>query len=436
MKKTLFLMITIVLLGFFLRFYNLTVWPREGATFDEYAWTWQGINLIEKGVPISWSPLPAYTNFQHITYRTVHFRIVKPYLEHPPLFGLVAGISSYLFGGKDMYHVTIQNIRPLALIMGTFSILLVFLLSLELFNQKTAFYAGLLYATIPTIAIGSRITQNENFLIPMWLLSVYCIAKFFHTKKSIWKIVGISFACVLIFAKLPWGAAPLSLVLIFLYYRKYKDALITLIASFGMLIALFLYGWYYDISLFVNLLLFQSVRYDLNFGSIFALFQKPYLVDRFYTDGWIYFGWFTVPLLFLSNLKSKIFIVAPLISYFIIYLAGIPDEAGHGWYRYPFYPFLAISIALFLTTHFKKNALFTFVFLSIVGSSLLNNTFGYVFGFSYTVYRVSILSWLIPLSSYFINIPWLRRLGNTLNVFWFFLFIILNVISIILYNEQ
>ena len=92
----------------------------------------------------------------------------------------------------------------------------------------------------------------------------------------------------------------------------------------------------------------QLNRYDIYFTSIFALFQKPYLVDRFMTDGWIYFGWFAFILLLVRDLKKNYLIVLPLLSYFVVFLVGIPDEVGHGWYRYPFYPFLIMSTALFI----------------------------------------------------------------------------------------
>src|SRR3989304_5421988 len=91
-KKNLFLsaILVVLILGFFLRSNNLYAWPRKGATFDEYAWTWQGINLIKNGIPISWSPHPQYTDKKLVIYQDTAFYVVKPYLEHPPVFGLVA----------------------------------------------------------------------------------------------------------------------------------------------------------------------------------------------------------------------------------------------------------------------------------------------------------------------------------------------------------
>src|SRR3989344_2897814 len=176
----------VLFLGLYLRNDKLYTWPREGATFDEYAWTWLGINLIQKQIPISWSPHPQYSNREFLIYRKTSFFIVKPYLEHPPLFGILAGSFAILNGAKDMYDVDIKTIRPLSLALGLISIVLLFLLVKEIYDKRTALIASLLYATIPTIVIGSRIVQNENFFIPMWLLALLFTSKYLKNKKSIY----------------------------------------------------------------------------------------------------------------------------------------------------------------------------------------------------------------------------------------------------------
>src|SRR5437667_204031 len=98
-----FFLFVIVCLGFSLRYYSYASLPRNGETFDEFAWTWLEINIIQEHMPISWSSQPQYTNKKHLIYQGAAFWIVKPYLEHPPLFGLVAGTSALLNGAHDMY---------------------------------------------------------------------------------------------------------------------------------------------------------------------------------------------------------------------------------------------------------------------------------------------------------------------------------------------
>ncbi len=438
LNKKLFLILSLVLvflLGFFLRYNNLYTWPREGATFDEYAWTWQGMNLIQNGVPASWSPHLIYTDAKYITYRKAAFRIVTPYLEHPPLFGLIAGSFALLNGAKDMYHIDLKTIRPLALVLGLASILLVYLLVNELYDPKTALVSSLLYATIPTIVIGSRIVQNENFFIPMWLLALFFVSKYLRTKKIIYRTLCGVICGLLILAKIPWIAAAGSIILIFMYHKKYQDVFKFLMIVVPIALLYIVYGFYYDSHLFINLFGFQLNRYDIGFTSLFALFQKPYLVDRFLTDGWIYFGWFAI-LLLLTDIKKHYVILFAFLSYFVIFLAGIPDESGHGWYRYPFYPFLTIATALFIKEYFSKNPILTFLFLVIVGSTLLQMTWGATLGFSYIVLRLVIVGWGLSLTPLFLPFKSIPKVAKFSNYAWLTIFIVLNIIASMLYNEQ
>ena len=430
------IIVLILLLGFFLRSNNLSTWPRQGATFDEYAWTWQGISLIKNHVPTSWSPHPEYKNYKDVIYQKTHFRIVTPFLEHPPVFGLVAGSFAILNGVQGIYDLHFYDIRPLALILGMLSLILLYLLVKEIYDKKTALVASLLYATVPTVVIGSRIVQNENFFIPLWLLSLFLISKFIKTKNPWLRNLAALICGLLILAKIPWVAGGISIVIIFLSLKKYKDIVKFLAIAIPIGLLYFVYGFYFDRELFLSLLSLQAQRYDLTFNSIYALFQKPYLVDRFYTDGWIYFGWFSVVLLFLKDFKKNIFVSAPILAYFLIFLSGIPDEAGHGWYRYPFYPFLIISTAIFLKDYFLKNWLLTFFFLVFVGTSLFQLTWATVFGFSYIIFRIAIIGWSVSLLPLFFNKKPVVKLATFMSIFWLGSFILMNIWSIFLYNEQ
>ena len=435
-KITSIVLLSLVLvLGFILRSHNLYTWPREGATFDEYAWTWLGINLIQKQTPISWSSQPQYENREHVIYRKAAFFLVKPYLEHPPVFGLVAGGFALLNGARDMYDIDLKTIRPLALTLGLLSIILVFFLAKEIYDKKTAIFASLLYATIPTIVVGSRIVQNENFFIPMWLLALLFTSKYLKTKNSLYRNTAAVICGLLILSKVPWIAAAVSIALIFLYLKKNKDLFkfIAIVIPIGLLFLV--YGLYWDTKVFIDLWGLQLNRYDISFSSIYALFQKPWLIDRFYLDGWIYFGWLAF-LLLLIDIKKHYFIIFALLSYFVIFLTGIPDEAGHGWYRYPFYPFFIISVAIFVRNYFVRNPVLSFMFLVLVGTTLFQNAWAVTFGFSYFIFRLLIIGWGLSLIPLFLPFKPLIRISKFASYSWFVIFIALNIWTVILYNEQ
>jgi len=55
---TVLAIIGVMLIGMLLRGNQYATWPRLGATFDEFAWVWQGMSIIKDGMPRSWSYHP------------------------------------------------------------------------------------------------------------------------------------------------------------------------------------------------------------------------------------------------------------------------------------------------------------------------------------------------------------------------------------------
>ena len=407
--------------------------PRHGATFDEFAWTWLGINLIQKHTPISWSSQPQYNNRFHLRYQGAAFWIVNPYLEHPPLFGLVAGSFALISGAKDMYDVTLTKIRPLAIILGAFSIFMVFLLSKEIYGKAVGLLSALLYATVPTIVIGSRIVQNENFLIPLWLSSLYLILKYLKSGKKRFRNAAGILAGLLSLAKVPWLVVGLSLCLILSFRGKWKDAFLIGGITVSIFSTFIIYGLLIDKELFLNLWKLQLARYDISYAGFFSIFKDPLLADRYYLDGWILFGWFSV-LLLMRDLKKNFIILIPFIAYFVTFIFAIPAEPAHGWYRYPFYPFLIIATSVAIYEEFKKISMISIFFCVLVGLTLLSNFWQNTFGFSYSVYRFFILFCTVPV----LIILWKNIKGKFPILFllsWLILFIIFNIAEVLSYIE-
>lgn len=426
------LLIGILILGFVLRYHHFREIPRHGATFDEFAWTWLGINIINDGVPKSWSSQPQYSHREHLIYQGAAFWIVTPYLEHPPLFGLVAGSFAKLRGVDTMYELTLAKIRPLSLLLGSYSILIVFLLTSVLYNRRAGLLAALFYASVPTVVVGSRLVQNENFFIPLWLTSLLFINYYLSSKNVLFRNFSILLVSLLPLAKVPWVVAGISVVLLLTYSNKWKDAIYTGISMVIFFSSFFLYGYLTDKNLFLALWGLQLARYDITFSGLFSIFTKPLLVDWYYLDGWIYFGWLAIFLLF-QDLKKYAFIILPFLSYLLIYVFAIPDEPSHGWYRYPFYPFLIISVALFIDKQILKPSLAIIIFLFLTGFSMLQNGWANMFGFSYLIYRGYIMLASIPV----FFIMWFKTFSKYSAYYIYLmiiLLIILNILSIMTVN--
>lgn len=430
-------LLIILIIGVVLRNHNLTTWPREGATFDEFAWTFQGLSIWEKGIPTSWSPHKAYTNrVEYYNPQGAHFTLVTPYLEHPPLFGLVAGGFAYGQGIRTFDDVTIAKIRPLALIMGVVSIYAVFLLSSTVYGISMGLIASGVYAIVPTIVIGSRIVQNENFFIPLFLFALYFAQKYLKDSSTRNLIAATLLSAMLPLAKIPWIAAPLAVIGMFMVSKKWKAALWVIAATALALGVWIIYGYMTDAVLFTNLWKLQLARYDMTFDSLFILFKDPVIVDRALVDGWIYFGWVAMALLLVKDVKKYLPIIFGFLAYLAVFVFAIPSEPLHGWYRYPFYPFLIIAIAVFLKEYFNKQYLITALFFILTGLSMLAGGWGRSLGFSYPVFRTYLVT--VALGALPGIFPRLekKRIFQWINIGLLLLVILLSVWTVLGYNEQ
>ena len=170
-----------------------------------------------------------------------------------------------------MFDVNLQTIRPLALILGVVSIGALFLLLKELYGEKTALLASLIYATVPTVVIGSRLVQNENFFIPLYLISLFFIFKFIRMHDNRYFLITAVICGLLMLAKIPWIAAGLGVGLILLYHKKYKHLLLLTGIVLSIFSVFLIYGSYFNQDLFINVWKFQLERYEMSFDSIFSI---------------------------------------------------------------------------------------------------------------------------------------------------------------------
>lgn len=445
MKKWLVVCVLILILfvGGALRKNNLDVWPREGATFDEFAWVYQGVSILNTGTPVSWSPHAAYTNkTEYFNPQGTHFVLVKPYLEHPPLFGLVAGTFAKMRGVQTFDDVTITKIRPLGLVMGLVSIVAVFLLASAVYGNGVGLLASGVYAIIPTVVIGSRLVQNENFFIPLFLFALYFAYKYIEesgkNKKLMTLNLGVTaLLCGLLpLAKMPWITASVAVTLMFLFEKKWKAAGIVLGTTLIFLAGWLIYGFSVAPALFSSLWKLQLARYDMAFDSLFILFRDPITADRLLVDGWIYFGWAAIIWLCTKDIKRNLPIVFGFLVYFAVFVFAIPSEPMHGWYRYPFYPFLAVAIAVFFKEHFNKNYLVTALSFVVIGLSMFAGSWGRVFGFSYPVFRTYLAVVAAGAIPGVVHDKKFEKISQCINYCLIGVILCLTIWTIVAYNEQ
>lgn len=375
------------------------LYPPVASTFDEFAYGWLGMSLLNTGIPTSWSFIPDYANgipknarlyfygntvmvnnivptyenfasfpkpVRHVQEIEVdkyksQFPIVQPYLEQPPLGGILISLPLIFSGKTGFDQASLFDLRKPFVYLGVLTTLLVILLADVWYGRPIALASGFLYATVPTILLGSRLALPENILTFFLLLEILLLEVYLKKKQKTFLFL----ACLLAFLSpliKPFG---LSLGLVGIAYfvlkqRDIKKALFFAAASFLAISAYAFYGISYDKNTFVSVLTYQSSRFFTG-PNIFLYKILIPKITKLFLDGWIFFGWLAVVVLSFQKTKHLSLLIG-LFGYLItIVLFGGED---FGWYRLPLYPFLMIA-AGFLVVELVKTANFfpTLIFL-------------------------------------------------------------------------
>ena len=144
----------IAFLGYFLRLQQFSSFPPVGDTEDEVKYAFNGLSLIQKKVPESWSWYDDYGDFSTLHIRNSNYRLVKPYFDDPPLFALLSGAYAIQKGMNTYEKVEAGALRWPMLKLGALNVFLLFILVYFVSGFWVALGAGLIYATVPTFVLG------------------------------------------------------------------------------------------------------------------------------------------------------------------------------------------------------------------------------------------------------------------------------------------
>lgn len=417
--------IFILVVSIILRLHNYETYPQRGATSDEYTYSFLGMSLIKNHIPISWSAFPVYKNRYDLTIRSLYFPIVYPYFDHPPLNGFLTGGLSLLMGQDTFEKVDLKTIRLVPIVLSFVSSIILFFLSLRLFNYKTALWALLIYSTTTIFVISGRIALSENLLTPLFLGSIYLFllwSKNISYKKAI--MLGI-------LSGLSFWTKELGIVVFFTLFYLFKSEriqlkpfLIFVIVSLSIISLYALYGAYYDWNLFVKIWSLQADR-EIGPQTLYMLLNNPILVNKPYADGWYFFGFLALFFALLDYKKNK-FVMVPAFFYFFLLLFSLTRHGEMGWYVIPLFPFMVIASARFLIEGIEKKSWVIFTFLLFVGFYELAFLFEENFGLVPMQFRMFLVVTFAPfiILQMFDKDVLFRKLANI----WFYLMILGNIV--------
>lgn len=384
------IILAITFLALIVRKNNYAEIPIAGQSTDEYSYSWVGLSLLKLGVPVGISGLPGYQN-QYYRYinidRFMQFlpsdplTINYPWMDHPPLLGLITGGYAYL-KGADVFEDTVTVfIRKPIILISTVSVLLVMVFCWLNFSFLTAVFSGLIYGTAPLIVLSGRMIQAENAIIPCFLLVMIFMSLFLKRNKDLWLILASIFAGIATLFKLTGVVCYIFIFFTLLkkHHRLNKnfinDLFFFLAVSLPISFLFVIYGSVYGLANFKNILFSNANRfYGIGPNLILELIRNQRLTQhKFLPEVWVISGWL-VTLAYIIKNPKKIINQLPIIailSYLITYIFF--GSQPYGWYTFIFWPFLIIILSNFLVSGFQKtkNLISVFLFsILILGANI------------------------------------------------------------------
>ncbi len=452
---TLLILVLILLFGNYLRNYNYSTVPHPGEVADEYVFAWAGLSLIKTGTPESWTGVAStypnhrqeYINVDQILEKDSTrppFSLVKPWFDKPLGFALLIGGYSYFKGAREYIETGVAIIRRPMIKIAIVTTILIFILGKMLFGKFVGLLAAVLFSTIPTMVISSRLALSENGYMPLMLGALILAILYIEKKKAIYWISASILSALAILFKLSGISVAIMLALLFLHYLKGKERLrITfwsLFISFLGFLAFVLYGAAIDWSTFYKVFVVQSnFLYGTGAEVIYSLIaQSKITANNFFTDGWITLGWISLIIVALSKFRkdkySKVITIAAF-SYMIVFIFF--GSEAYGWYRFPFYPFLIISIAKVIEMLYKTPNVLATLFLGLLPfGTLMHKLYG-IQGFQQFVPHLrlfTLLTLAVFTIPYFINKALSKKLARAYLIFILVLLIYLSAKTVLFYN--
>jgi len=349
------LLLGLVGLGILLRAWQYWYFPVAGETQDEVAWTLLGSSLLQTGTPISWSYFKGYQVMEVVVHQGAEFPLVKPAVDHPPLFALLPGMIQTFTGHFWKEIPSIKLVRFPLVLLGALNLSLftVWLLKAKL-KRVHVVTALLIAATAPSLVFLSRLVVSENLLVT-WLLLILIL----NTQEDdenqtsrgwrrwLWILVHAALPLTKI-SGIAIGLGSLATA----WYRKDKARFWSALDGLGVGVGLLmLYMAHYDFGLFWQVQTQQAQR-DTGLLSLFSTWLwEPTLVREVFADIWNQVGLIALLAVawLLPNLKkdeqcSLMAVLFLFMAQLAFLLLSVGEHTIHGWYRIVFWPLWAYVI--------------------------------------------------------------------------------------------
>ena len=359
------------LLALLTRAAHFDTYPR--VNMDETHNAWVGFNLIHEGTPSSWSWLPIYEK-NWVSWFSYEYPLVEKAFDHPPLLPVLSGAAATLLGADNMFDCSLPRIRPLMVLAGTLSVVVLFLAACELTNLRTAFLAAVLMATSPLVVFNSRLVKEDCLVQLFLLLALYTYLRNRQAQGATLHWLTGAFCGLAALSKVMGLAVGFALSAVALVERPGGRAASARILGLSLTIASFypLYGLLIDPDTYLRVVSHLWGPYSFeSLADKFLILPRLILQPRISAvtpliDGWILYGWVSIYLLFRHKTISTM-----LVAYLLLLMASLPSRLIWGFYIVPVLPLLCLAAAMHMRRSLMRQDLlsvFLFVGLSFLPS--------------------------------------------------------------------
>jgi len=257
----------------------------------------------------------------------------------------------------------------LPIFFNTLSIGLIILIGNNLFNRQIGLIAGAIYATMPFIVLGNRLSLTENLLIFLVVLALFVLVKFKNNQPL---LLGLISGLAILTKQTGW-ALPSSLIIISLCEKNKRQALMIFLISGLFFAAQLALVWYLDPGLKIFFNVSRELRTAHALGlpeAIPTLFRFPGIghKESIFLDGSLLLGLillFAAPFLSFTN-DQKLKTLAFPLTYLVFLVIGEGGQTWYGWHMFPLLPFTAMLLAWVFYDTYKNSDLGKLTVLSLV----------------------------------------------------------------------
>lgn len=293
------------------------------------------------------------------------FRMTEMFFDSPFLATLLIALPARFYGYTGFSQIPQMLVRVPAFMAALATLGLTYYLAKTLFNKRIALLALIMLAFWPLAVFSQRQGYLENFITPVWLLSLAVL--WLMRKQVAWPRFILLSACGLAAAWTKFSGYVLFGIFAYWLSRFKHNRWSFLILLVGLLsiTTYCLYGQLVGGTEFWLTLIHQGNR-GAYVASMFTFFTSPQIQGAI-KDGWWYIGLLSLGYLSLHTHEVYRFLSIAAFGWLLSTFVLSGPQNTSPWYIYPIYPLMMIGTALMVTEGLRKEPLVIEVILLTLG---------------------------------------------------------------------